>query len=545
MQSGGAEFIQSTPPASIPPAVQEEGKAPNPRFHGSEPVRGLLGVTRSDVEPGRFGRLFRNLAPFEPEDEDLKALGDTMFEPRPSDDNQGEAAGDNPDIPAGFTYFGQFIDHDITFDPNSKLQRQNDPNALVDFRTPRFDLDSLYGAGPDNDPFRYKPDGLHLLLGKNEEDLPRNSDGRALIGDPRNDENLIVSGLQLAFFKFHNKVVDELQHEGQVSPDQLFDEARRVVRWHYQWVVVHDFLKTIVGKEVVDDILKFDEYVVSSKLKGEQRARVPKVDLKFYHVTPGKEPFIPVEFSVAAYRFGHSMVRGDYTLNDKPKTKEIPIFSDIPSADPNKLTDLRGFSSRPDQTQIEWKRFFKFPDAQGDGMPQPTRKIDTKLAFGLSVLPDPVIHLGAEDKKDSKLARELSKLAVRNLLRGKALGLPTGQAVAKAMGIPVGSILTPKQITTGNRTTTTDLDSNLAAKFADNTPLWYYILKEAEVLNEGTKLGPVGGRIVAEVFIGLLQGDPQSYLSVEPTWQPTPGKFGASADGQFSMVNLLRFATGQ
>src|SRR6266571_7224923 len=236
MQNKEPEGVQSIP------AAQEVGMGPNPRFHGSEPVRGLKGLSQSALKVGRFGRLFRHLTPFEPEDEDLEALGDTMFEPEP-DDNQEDPAGDNPDIPSGFTYFGQFIDHDITFDPNSKLQRQNDPNALRNFRTPRFDLDSLYADGPDNNPYLYDKDGVHLLVGKNaagEDDLPRNAADpkRALIGDPRNDENAIVSQLHLAFIKLHNNVVDHLP----ANTPHLFDEARRIVRWHYQWVVIHDFL---------------------------------------------------------------------------------------------------------------------------------------------------------------------------------------------------------------------------------------------------------------------------------------------------------------
>lgn len=180
-----------------------------------------------------------------------------------------------------------------------------------------------------------------------------------------------------------------------------------------------------------------------------------------------------------------------------------------------------------------------------NGFPQPTRKIDTKLAFGLSILPVPVINLSAEDKKDTNRAMEFAKLAVRNLLRGKALGLPTGQDVARAMSIPAKFILTGNQIAKGDGVTTFDLNDDLRTKFADTTPLWYYILKEAEVLNQGNKLGPVGGRIVAEVFIGLLHGDPLSYLSVEPTWRPTLGRFGAREDGQLTIADLLRFATSQ
>src|SRR5215510_14402145 len=196
--------LSNQPPHSSPSAPQ--------RFHGVLPIRGLEDVPRSALYEGRFGRMFRNLPPFAPDDADLLSLGALMIETQAQADDSNL---DNPDIPAGFTYFGQFIDHDITFDPNSKLQRDNDPDALRNFRTPRYDLDSLYADGPDNNPYLYADDGSHLLIGKvnsdqndlDEKDLPRNSQGRALIGDPRNDEKLIVSQIALAFLKFHNAVL--------------------------------------------------------------------------------------------------------------------------------------------------------------------------------------------------------------------------------------------------------------------------------------------------------------------------------------------------
>ena len=126
---------------------------------------------------------------------------------------------DNPRIPAGYTYLGQFVDHDITFDPTSKLRGHNDPRTLANFRTPRFDLDSLYGSGPKDQPFLYdwsseRHPGVKLLVGASSgegsitADLPRNAQGRALIGDARNDENLAVSAMHAAFLKFHNAILD-------------------------------------------------------------------------------------------------------------------------------------------------------------------------------------------------------------------------------------------------------------------------------------------------------------------------------------------------
>lgn len=509
--------LSNQPPHSSP--------SPSQRFHGVLPIRGLEDVPRSALYEGRFGRMFRNLPPFAPDDADLLALGAQMIEtPAQVDD----ANLDNPDIPAGFTYFGQFIDHDITFDPNSKLQRDNDPDALRNFRTPRYDLDSLYADGPDNNPYLYKADGVHLLIGKNaagEDDLPRNTPldpadkKRALTGDPRNDENAIVSQLHLAFIKFHNKVVDALP----AGTPNLFDEARRVVRWHYQWIVVHDFLRKILGgDDVVNDIIKLDKYKVPFGGGTKDIQGALNVDLKFYNYK--HQPFIPVEFSVAAYRFGHSMIRSDYELN--PATED-PNDVEIFGADGD---DLRGFQERRSGLEIQWARFFEFSGVTQK--PQLSRRIDAKIAKGLGSLPF--------------ISDIFKSLAQRNLLRGKALGLPSGQAVARAMGMAQSSvILTPAELnlpTNAPGANPGDPTRNLAAAFNDNTPLWFYILKEAEVRCNGKKLGPVGGRIVAEVLIGLLDGDPSSFLSAEPTWQPTQGQFGATQNGKFFMTDLLRFA---
>jgi hypothetical protein len=483
--------------------------SPPQRFHGVLPIRGLEDVPRSALYEGRFGRMFRHLPPFAPDDADLLALGGLMAE---TEQQAEDPTLDNPAIPAGFTYLGQFIDHDITFDPNSKLQRDNDPDALRNFRTPRYDLDSLYADGPDNNPYLYDADGIHLLIGKNaagEDDLPRNTANpkRALIGDPRNDENAIVSQLHLAFIKFHNAVVAKLPD----TPNR-FDEARRIVRWHYQWVVVHDFLPKILGgDDVINDIIKLDKYKVPLGNGTRDIQGALNVDLKFYHYR--NQPFIPVEFSVAAYRFGHTMIRTEYELNENPTGQNIPIF-DVTQPD----GDLRGFKERRAGLEIQWARFFEF---SGTGLDlQHSRKLDTKLAVGLSNLPF--------------ISDMFKSLAVRNLLRGKALGLPSGQAIARAMGATRDNIiLTPAEL---------NLPANLKTAFGENTPLWFYILKEAEVRCNAKKLGPIGARIVAEVLIGLLDGDPSSYLSAEPTWRPKKDEFGAPDDGKFFMVDLLRFA---
>ncbi len=482
--------------------------------HHSTPPRGLELAPRSILIAGRFGRMFRNLPGLEPTDSHLKKLAEAMLEP-PEKDDGGEPPPppspypgpggdqgpdfDNPDIPSGYTYLGQFIDHDITFDPVSSLQRQNDPDGLNDFRTPRFDLDSVYGSGQNNDPFLYdqKANGVKLLLGQNEHgdgDLPRNSQGRALIGDPRNDENIIVSQLQLLLLRFHNKVVDLVAAEGP-SGDQLFEEAQRRVRWHYQWIVIHDFLRRIAGPEVVDNILVDRPYVAGAATNASRK----EIDLRFYRWQ--EQPFMPVEFSAAAYRFGHSMIRPDYRIN-ATIPNDIPIF--VPAPHPEPTADLRGFRPLPQDWEIDWSFFFEVGDA---AHLQQARLIDAKLAAPLVKLPG--LHPAA--------------LAFRNLERGKRLDLPSGERVAAAMGL---TPLTENELQT----------VAIAEEFRGHTPLWFYVLQEAEIRADGRRLGPIGGRIVAEVLLGLLKGDPLSYISVEPNWTPT---LPAANTGDFTMPDLI------
>jgi hypothetical protein len=472
--------------------------------HGGAPPRGLMAVPKSRLHEGRFGRMFRNLPIPRPPREALIALGNAMPE-----ENRPPATADNPKIPAAYTYLGQFIDHDITFDPVSKLQRLNDPDALVTFRTPRYDLDSLYGRGSSDTPFLYEwlnPTfrGVKLIAGRNpqrdpvdgedleRQDLPRNEQGRALIGDPRNDENIIVGQFHLAFIKFHDRVVDRVKEEKDLSGSELFEEARRLVTWHYQWVVIHDFLRRVAGDAVVNDVLTNGR--------------------DFFEWED--EPFMPVEFSVAAYRFGHSMIRPTYDLNEV--VRGIPIFSR--KERPNNREHLAGFRRLPSFWTIDWSHFVKIDRTR----PQPSRRINIRLARPLMKLPASV-NAGR------------NPLAVLNLRRGKALQLPSGQSVAQHMGE------TPLTAAELELARLRGLRAAHRAILEQDTPLWFYILKEAEVRANGERLGPVGGRIVAEVLIGLLEGDPSSFLRVEPNWKPA-GIPAKTAD-EFTLADLLTFAT--
>jgi hypothetical protein len=461
------------------------------RGHGYE-LRGLAYVPVSRLHEGRFGRMFR-LPPFVPSDERIAEIAALMLE---------EVSGptpelDNPAIPSGYTYLGQFIDHDITFDTASSLERQNDPDALTNFRSPRFDLDCIYGRGPVDDPFLYDKaaGGEKLLVGSNgrDDDLPRNSQDTALIGDPRNDENTFVSQLQLTMLKFHNKVLDLVVGDASLKrgTETDFDAAQRIVRWHYQWVVVHDFLRRVVGPDMLGEVL-------------DETGPYPRVDRRFYKWV--NDPFMPVEFSVAAYRFGHSMIRGRYRLNSL--VGPLPTF--LPgSVNDDPLGHFGGFRALPRFWTIEWARFFEVDGgAFGVTEPQPTRLIDADLADPLKDLP---VEIGGSRPS----------LIDRNLTRGVRLLLPSGQDVAWYMG---ADVLT---------------DEELALPGGGPAPLWYYVLKEAHVQADGVHLGQVGGRIVAEVFLGLLEKDQSSYLRNQPDWRPF---LDAATAGDFTMPDLLRFA---
>jgi Animal haem peroxidase len=493
------------------------------KFHGKEP-RGLSTTLQSPLFEGSFGRMFRTLPPAKCKEEDLHSLAKQMIakdEATPTSEDQIDNE-ENQGIDAGYTYLGQFIDHDLTFDPASSLQKQNDPNGLEDYRTPRFDLDSVYGRGPDDQPYLYESDGVRMLLGKkltgndhdsNTRGLQRNSPSsgakRALIGDPRNDENVIVSQLQSNMIRFHNRMAHVMSRGGiQVT----FEQVQQEVRWHYQWVVLHDFLPTIVGQDMLYKILP---HLRSGKPIYDEQPR-----LKVYHYKV--RPFMPVEFSVAAYRFGHSMVRPIYRLNKN--IPRLPIFAMPPTL------SLVGFDEFPDNWAIDWDLFFNPGGAPttGIGRIQKAYKIDTSLVNPLGSLPAAVV-------------KDMPSLAERNLVRGLRMGLPSGQAVARFLGEKViadGNLRIGKA--TQEDQANNPLLSAIAPSCKDQTPLWFYVLAEAQqqFVNDSTAihLGPVGGRIVAEVFIGLLLGDPHSFLVQQPDWKPRADMMQA---GTFRMKDLL------
>jgi hypothetical protein len=477
--------------------------------HGVSPRNGDATPHGPSGPAGKFGRLFPELSPL------------TLCKPRSlirlsramSEAAEGAVTGDHPDLPAGYLYLGQFIDHDVTFDPTTLSETRVDPLALHNFRTPALDLDALYGAGPAVQPFLYQRKNPALLQfgttslrpATNDPgartalpfDLPRAPHGFALIADPRNDENLIVAQLHLAFIYFHNKVVRDLE-SGAIprrSPVRktLFEEARDLVTWHYQWIVLEDFLPKIVDPGEV------------------ARVRAEGSMLSRLCAACGWDPFIPVEFSAAAYRFGHSMINSKYEYNR--------VFNHA-TGRPATLKDLFDLSGRrggnvpiPSDWIIDWRRFFKIDPGMA---PNNTRLIDPYLATELRSL-----FMGPQAKP--------LDLARQNLLRGNSLGLPAGQSVARLLKCPR---LCPDEIAASLP------DGKVAAEHGLHveSPLWYYILKEAQLRGHGLRLGPLGSRLVAEVLVGLIQSDRTSFLHRQPEWQPTLG----AKSGEFGMADLVR-----
>jgi hypothetical protein len=471
-----------------------------------------------------FGRMFPDLPPFAEDTPELRAALLEIGRPGgmldANDDLFGPAGGpvtlitdpslslvnrNNPTHTAGVTFVGQFIDHDLTFDATSKLGVRAEPTTSPNGRTPRFDLDSLYGAGPMMQSELYDPANpakLRLESGGLFEDLPRRPDHTAVIADFRNDSNLIISGLHAAFAKFHNNAVDHVTSSG-TEPIDVFLEARRLTTWHYQWLVVHQFLPLFVGQQTVDAV---------------QHSR-----RRCYE--PTAQAFIPVEFSGAAYRFGHSMVRPSYRAN-LAGDNGAPFFGlifdsriqvadgEVPASEPD---DLRGGYRAP-RRFIGWQTFFDF-GGEYTAAVRPNKLIDTVLSTPLFGLPlSAIAHLNGDPGTTA--------LPQRTLLRHLTWSLPSGQRVAHRLGF------TPM-----HRADFADL-AGFGVGLDTATPLWLYVLREAQLVNGGRYLGPVGGRIVAEVLLGLLGADPTSYLRAQPGWTPTLG----ATSGPYTMADFLTFA---
>ena len=406
-------------------------------------------------EGGRYGRMF-DLPALEADETLLHRIG-AAGGLCDGGDCEGDAS-----VEAGWPFFGQYVAHDLTAD-RSPLRTHADLESLRNMRSPRANLESLYGGGPTGSPYMYtRDDPAKLLTG--DGDLPRNHEGIALIGDPRNDVHAFMSQMQLRFIEAHNALVDRVGG---------FEEARRVFTWHYQWVILDEFLPILVGRGLVDDVVANGA--------------------RFYRPSDGT--YVPVEFADAGYRYGHSQIRQFYRLQDGGPL--LPVFP-----------DLLGFRPIEDR-RIDWSLLFDVPNRPPA---QRAKPMDGVLPTSLIQLPQAITGAVEEEAYRS--------LAARDLERGQGTGLPSGEAIARAMGIePLSE---------------DELDLRRHG-WEGETPLWLYVLRESSARHDGDRLGEVGGRIVAEVLVEVIRRDPESYLAIEPDWTPTLPARG----GRFRLADIL------
>jgi Animal haem peroxidase len=426
-----------------------------PRMNCLSPGRDRQSVA-AVTGPARYARMFPEIPAFTADETFLRTLGRAGGPCDCGDDGStGISFGEEA---AGWPIFGQFIAHDITAD-RSALQSHVDPAGLRNARAPQLNLECMYGDGPVGQPFLFQQhDPAKFLLGRDTSDVPRNAEGLAIIGDPRNDSHMLMAQMHFALLKAHNTFVDDARDRG-VPDGDVFNTAAREMRWHYQSIVIDEFLPTLVGQALVDEILH----------AGPRWFR------------PSADIFIPLEFADAAYRYGHCQIRQTYQLNRD--TGPIPIFP-----------DLLGFRPVPPERKVDWTLFF---DGRSGRTAQRAKKIDGRLPRSLIQLP---VAITGECEVD-----EYHSLAVRDLQRGQGVGLPSGEAVARHLGL---------------RPLTTEEVGLASTGWSGPTPLWYYILREAAVVASGNRLGPVGGRIVAEVLMTLLDRDPASVRFAGPEWKP-------------------------
>lgn len=436
----------------------------------------------------------------------LNQLGQVMGDPtRPP--------GGDSNIPSGYTYFGQFVDHDITLDVTSSIEISTDADTIPNMRTPALDLDNLYGRGPALDPFLYNipqdSTAVKFILGNNNTnfgaggpstngggsggmsvkdqfDLPRMAPTQtAVIGDPRNDENLIVSQFHMAMLMAHNETIDLVTSAGFTG--DVFTEARTIMTHHFQWSVVHDFLVRICGSAAVTNALGSVAVSIDSPFR------------------------MPVEFSVAAYRFGHSLIRNQYWLSHAQTNASLAdVFNFV------RVPNLPVLSN----WVVDFNAFFE----TGVNVPifNHAMKIDSFLAGGLSQIPGGAGIMGI--------------LAARNLRRGLAFGLPSGQATAAAFGL---QSMTQAELTQGLPQAEIDVLTAENGLLLNKTPLWYYILREAAVQENGDRLGALGARIVAETFITMLKRDSSSFLNKSSGFTPfLPSRLA----GKFTVADLIAFS---
>jgi len=495
--------------------------APTPCHHGMAKARGC-----SHIAVGKFSHLFPKLKPLVITEDEAAAIGGVGGVMHDHDSTSADST-----VPAGYIFFSQFIDHDITLDVSSSLRPSPDSEQgkevhkfvshLGNVRSASLDLDCVYGFGPEASPHLYE--GEHLAVAENGVDLARSPSGTALIGDPRNDENIFVGQIQLAMHQLHNRIFDERVYQRDITEKgwNRFAAAQRETRYHYQFVVLFDFLKRICDPK----IFTFAADLICN----------PKKDFPLCYGLDahGKLP-MPVEFSTAAYRVGHTMVRDSYALN--AEHREVQLFDE----------EFRtfGFSALPEELAPDWRFLLALDPCV---TPHMSKAFDPAFADELMDLP----VVGSRNANDRALA-------FRNLMRASALGVASGQDVATEMkdkGYPLdvtdlklGKVHEWKRVAAVLHKSGTDLTKQ--------TPLFYYLLRESELASGGARYGPLGSALLMEVFGGMLRLCSDTFIEpfVKGDWRPDPCIAGADADFDKSrlmkepdhypldLADLIRFA---
>lgn len=447
----------------------------------------------------------------------LAALGEAMMEC-----TGGPTIGG--DMPAAYTYLGQFIAHDVT-----KMATVDEADGKLNWRSSALDLDSLFG--PVDRRLRPVPDtrfeaglGLGRTSGGDAgfDDLPRTDRGEAAVPDPRNDNNLAVAQFHVSMIKFHQAVAARFAGE---SPGA----QRRITLQHFQAVVLFDYLRRIVDQAVYRDVFLNGRAVVHAG-----------VDLT-------KNAFlIPVEFAAACFRMGHSMVRSHYMMWGKDTggaLGQLLAFT------------FRGGSLEQGRLPADWVAHWPYLLDEGPDTSMRAALIDTRLAQRFFRLPDWMFPR----RRDAEIPGT-ANLTARTLATGRRLLIPRAQSVAEQVrqhlgGRPPLDTLEDWRLDHG----ATDMvrrclnAGDYGERLVQKTPLWFYTLREAEHFHQGKRLGPLASRIVMETLHAAIQAAPGGIIDadnrvffdpIKRNGAPRRGPCGPD-DNPYTLRDLFELATSQ